>query len=95
MTDPKSLIDELEKYGVDGHHTHLSNDGDLVTEIHEDDGHGHGKSVEKKYEFFQATDGSNEHIRLMRVNADGTVLMGEWRDDITVDVNKIQQDTIK
>ena len=50
------MIQALKDYGVDDH-AEMSKDGDIMTHIEEDDGHGHHKKVPRKYEFFQSEAG--------------------------------------
>lgn len=96
INTPDELLHELEKYGVDSHHTSLSKDGDLIVknDHHDDHGdHGGHDKKEKKYEYFVWE--NNAHIRMMGINPDGTVLIGEWSDKNTDTVEDIQQKTIK
>ncbi|NRH20659.1 hypothetical protein HOO68_01300 [Candidatus Gracilibacteria bacterium] len=74
-----------ESFGVKGHPEF---DGtDLVTEVEEDDGHGHHKHTKKKYEFFQSKSGG--HIRINGFS-DGLVSFGEYTSSKTLaDVQKV------
>ncbi len=75
----EQLLAGLRQYGIDDHTTIKGSD--LVTHIDEDDGHGHHKHVDKKYEFFQSKEGW--HIRIGGIK-DGFVTFGEFSSSLWV-----------
>jgi hypothetical protein len=76
--DPDFLA-ALAPYGV-AVGTKLSNHK-LVTEVEEDDGHGHKHKTESNYEFFQSEDWQT-HIRITGIDTDHVMIWEyEWEED--------------
>jgi hypothetical protein len=66
LKDDESFLKSLEPFGIESG-TKLK-DNSFVTEVEEDDGHGHKEKKEWKYEFFENSEGA--HIRVTGIEGD-------------------------